>query len=76
MILHKNIHLRKTVCAAINKQQVMVNKKHFWANDLLINTQNPREVFEMKKYFQCQFLNSELIWLTIFCDKFTLESIL
>jgi len=29
MILYKNIHLRKTVYAAVNKQQVMVNKKHF-----------------------------------------------
>jgi ribosomal 30S subunit maturation factor RimM len=76
MILYKNIHLRRTVCASVNKQQVMVNKKHFQANDLLINTQNLREIFEMERYHKFQFLISELIWLTIFYGKFTLMPIL
>ena len=75
MILYKNIHLRKIVYAAVNKQQLMVNKMHFYANNLFINTQNLREIFEMKRCIKFQFLISELIWLTIFCGKFTLKSI-
>jgi len=35
----------ETVYTHVNKQQVIVNKKHFQANDLLNNTQNLRESF-------------------------------
>jgi len=52
MILHKNIYLKKTVNASVNKQQVMVNKKHFQANHLLDINQILRELFEMQEYAQ------------------------
>jgi len=46
MILYKNIYLIGSLVTVVNKQQVMVNKKRFCGNDLLVDPPNLKKIFE------------------------------